>query len=111
MKKINELTSIKMTEDFLKDNELSFLYVSTPDCSTCHAILPKLTELLDQYPLIQLGHIDATKVEEVAEKFLILSAPVLILMINNKEYIREGRFVRFKQLDEKIRKIYELYSK
>lgn len=110
MKKRNELTTIQMVEEFLQNNELSFLYVSTPECSTCHAILPKLRELLDHYPLIRLGHIDASKVEEVAEKFLILTAPIMLLMINQKEYLREDRFVRFDRLEDKLGQIYEMYT-
>lgn len=110
MKKVYELTTIKMVEEFLDSHELIFLYISTPECSTCHALRPKVRELLDQYPLIQLGHIDATQVEEVAEKFLILSAPVMLLIIDKKEYLREGRFVRMDLLNEKLGMIYELYT-
>lgn len=111
MKKVNELTTLKMVEEFLENHELSFLYVSTPECSTCHAILPKLRELLDQYPHILLGHIDARQVEEVAGKFLILTAPIMLLMINQKEYLREDRFVRFGRLEEKLGTIYEMYNR
>lgn len=111
MKKVNELTTLKMVEEFLENHEMSFLYVSTPECSTCHAILPKLRELLNHYPLISLGHIDARKVEEVAEKFLILTAPIMLLIIDQKEYIREDRFVRFDRLKEKVEQIYVMYNR
>lgn len=110
MKKIHELTNIKMTEEFLNNHALSFLFVSRPDCSVCHAILPKVRELLDNYPLIHLGHIDASEVEEVAEKFLIFTVPIMLLMIEGKEYIREDCFVRFDQLEEKLDQIYGMYT-
>ncbi|GAB2562944.1 thioredoxin family protein [Gracilibacillus alcaliphilus] len=110
MKKITELTTLNMVEDFLDKNELSFLYVSTPNCSTCHAILPKLRELLDDYPLISLGHIEITEVKEIAEKFSIFTAPIMILMIKDKEYIREDRFVRFELLKDKLDRIYDMYT-
>lgn len=110
MKEVYELTTIEMAEEFLKNHALSFLFVSRPDCSVCHAILPKLRELLDNYPLIHLGHIDAAKVEEVAEKFLIFTVPIMLLIIDGKEYIREDRFVRFEQLEEKLDQIYEMYT-
>ncbi|WP_077604007.1 thioredoxin family protein [Oceanobacillus sojae] len=99
-----------MTEEFLQNHALSFLFVSRPDCSVCHAVLPKLRELLDNYPQIHLGHIDASKVEEVAEKFLIFTVPIMLLMIEGKEYIREDRFVRFDQLEEKLDQIYGMYT-
>ncbi|MDN4493044.1 thioredoxin family protein [Ureibacillus aquaedulcis] len=110
MKKLTELTSLEMVEEFLEKHEMSLLYFSTPDCSTCHAILPKLRELLDEYPLIHLGHIDASQLKAVAEKFLILSAPIMLLMIDGKEYVRGDRFVRFELLKEKLDQIYNLYT-
>ncbi|MDM8101658.1 thioredoxin family protein [Oceanobacillus oncorhynchi] len=110
MKKVYELTTIEMAEEFLKNHALSFLFVSRPDCSVCHAILPKLTEMLVDYPLIHLGHIDASKVEEVAEKFLIFTVPIMLLIIDGKEYIREDRFVRFEQLEEKLDQLYAMYT-
>ncbi|GGF70369.1 thioredoxin-like protein YdfQ [Paenibacillus albidus] len=110
MKEVYELTAIREIEDFLQQHELSFLYISKPDCSTCHALLPKLKELLSHYPLIRLGHIDASTVEEVAGKFLILSAPVMLLIIEQKEYLREDRFVRFEELKRKLDQLYEAYT-
>ena len=110
MKKINELTALERVEEFLVNHELSFLYFSTPECSTCHAILPKVRELLDEYPLIHLGHIDASKIKEIAERFLILSAPIMILMIDRKEYLRADRFVRFELLKDKLDQIYKMYT-
>ncbi|MDF2478865.1 MAG: thioredoxin [Sphingobacterium sp.] len=111
MKKLNELATLNMVEEFIENHELSFLYVSRPECSTCHAILPKLRELLDHYPLIHLGHIDASKVEEVAEKFLIFTVPIMLLMIDQREYLREDRFVHFDRLKEKLGQIYEMYTR
>lgn len=110
MKKVHELTTIGEVDAFVEHHELSFLYVSSPDCSTCHALLPKLRELLTDYPLIHFGHIDANKVKEVAERFLILTAPVMLLMIEQKEYLREDRFVRFAILRGKLDQLYRFYN-
>ncbi|KSU88279.1 thioredoxin [Priestia veravalensis] len=111
MKQVTELTTIEMVDEFITSNELSFLYVFTPECSTCHAIFPKLREVLEHYPQINLGRVDATQVEVVAERFLILAAPILLLMINGKEYVRADRFVRFELLDEKLSRIYKMYKR
>lgn len=109
MKEPTELTTISEIEAFLENHGLSFLYVSRPDCSTCHALLPKLKELLAEYPHLSFGHIDASQVEAVAEKFLIFSAPTMLLIIDQKEYLREDRFVRFALLKEKLDRIYRNY--
>ncbi len=110
MKEVHELKDIGEVDAFLAEHALSFLYVSTPECSTCHALLPKLRELLADYPLIRFGHVDATQVEEVAERFLILAAPIMLLIVEGREYLREDRFVRFGPLQEKLDRIYQAYQ-
>ncbi|MCR2804244.1 thioredoxin family protein [Paenibacillus soyae] len=110
MKKLIELTSMEMIEKFLENHEMAFIYISRPECSVCHALLPKLRELLEDYPRIHLGHIHANQVEEVAEKFLIFTVPIMLLIIDRKEYIREDRFVRLDRLQERLDQIYEIYD-
>ncbi|WP_037283538.1 thioredoxin family protein [Saccharibacillus sacchari] len=107
---MQELTTINEVDRFAESSGLSFLYVSTPDCSTCHALLPKLRELLNDYSSIRFAHLDATEVEEVAERFLILAAPIMLLLIDGKEFLREDRFVRFGLLQEKLDRIVEHYA-
>ncbi|MDN8589210.1 thioredoxin family protein [Paenibacillus sp. 11B] len=110
MKKHSELTSIEMVDEFLQQNELVFLYVSRPECSVCHALLPKIRELLEAYPMVYLGHVDANHVEEVASRFLIFTVPTMIMFVEQKEYIRADRFVRFDRLEEQLQQIYRMYS-
>lgn len=110
MKKHSELTSIEMVDEFLQQNELVFLYVSRPECSVCHALLPKIRELLEAYPMVYLGHVDANQVEEVASRFLIFTVPTMIMFVEQKEYIRADRFVRFDRLEEQLQQIYRMYS-
>jgi hypothetical protein len=57
-----------------------------------------LRELLDNYPLIHLGNIDANMV-----------ASTILLMMDQKEYLREVRFVRFDHLKEE--QIYGMYTR
>lgn len=102
MKEIYELTSMEQMDEFLQSHKLSLLYVSRPECSVCHAILPKLRELLNDYPSIFLGHVDANQVPEVAGRFLVFSVPTMLLLIDQKEYLREDRFIRFAEFKEKL---------
>ncbi|SFF45213.1 Thioredoxin [Paenibacillus algorifonticola] len=110
MKEMMELTSLEMVERFVDEHELSFLYVSQTDCSVCHALLPKIRTLLEEYPVIQLGRIDIQDVESIAEKYMIFTAPIMLLIIEQKEYVRVDRFVRFNELNRKLDQIYELYT-
>lgn len=110
MREIEELTSLDMVEHFIKKNSLSFLYISRPNCSVCHALLPQVLEVMESFPHIQLGHINADTVEEIAGKFSIFTIPVLLLFVEGKEYLREARIVHLDLFTQKIHKIYELYS-
>lgn len=105
---MTNLTSLSAAEDFIKVHRFSFIYVSRTNCSVCHALLPQVKRMLEEFPQIQLGHINADEVEEVAGRFSIFTVPALLLFVDAKEMIREARFVHMESLREKIRKIYDL---
>ncbi|MNW53453.1 Thioredoxin [compost metagenome] len=106
MKNVHELNSVDEIECFLKKNQLSLLYVSRPECTVCHAILPKVLFMLEVYPEIHVGHIDANVVEQVAERFLVFTVPTIMVFITGKEYLRTDRFVRFEHFSEQINNMY-----
>ncbi|MEC0182431.1 thioredoxin family protein [Paenibacillus peoriae] len=108
MMEVQEITSIEEIEPFIQKNRLSILYVSREDCSVCHAIYPKIKELLRNYSEIKLAHIEASQVAEVAGKFLIFSVPAIIVFLDQKEYFREGRFVQFDRLATQLQQMYSM---
>lgn len=107
MRHFTELTTIDIVDNFIKEQQLSFLYISRPNCSVCHGLLPQVQQLMTKYPEIKLGHINADEVMEVASRFSIFTVPVLLLFVDGKEYIREARIVHMDLFDERINKIYE----
>lgn len=107
MRQFTELTTIETIMDFIKSNQLSLLYISQPNCSVCHGLLPQVQQLMIKYPEINLGHINANEVMEVAGYFSIFTAPVLLLFVDGKEYVREARIVHMNLFNDKINKIYK----
>lgn len=103
---MTQLTSMEQVEKFIKNNLFSFLYISRTNCGICHALLPQVKEVLESFPKIQLGYINADDLEEVAGRFLILTVPALLFFVDGREYIREARFVHVQLLKEKISTIY-----
>ncbi|UPK46714.1 thioredoxin family protein [Paenibacillus pabuli] len=110
MKEVNDITSIEMLEGMIQQKELVFLYVSRPECSVCHALFPKIKALLEPYPMLHLVHVNANEVEEVASRFLIFTVPTMLMLVNQKEYIRTDRFVRFDRLEEQVQQIYHMHT-
>lgn len=107
MRSFQELTNLHEIERFIDQNELSFIYISKPNCSVCHSLLPQVRRLLKNYPSIRLGNVNADTVKEVAGKWNIFTVPVLLLFLNGKEILREARIVHLDLLDQKLNKIYK----
>lgn len=107
MREFTELTTIEMVMDFIQTHQLSFLYISQPNCSVCHGLLPQVQQLMMKYPELKLGHINAEEVMEVAGHFSVFTVPVLLLFVDGREYEREARIVHMDLFDEKVHKIYE----
>ena len=94
-------------DHFIEQHDLSFIYISRPDCSVCHGLLPQVQALMEKYPEIHIAQVNAEEVEAIAGRFSIFTVPVLLLFVEGKEYIREARIVHMDQFDEKINKIYK----
>ncbi len=104
-----ELKNIEEIDKFIDENEMSFFYISQPNCGVCQALLPKVKSLLDNYPKIYSAYINALEIQTVAEKFSVFTVPVLLLFVDGKEYLRRARIVSIDELDDSIGKIYQLY--
>ena len=107
MREFQELYSMEEIDDFIESNTLAFLFISRTNCSVCHALLPKVQILMEDYPQIKTAHINVDNVEAVAGRFSIFAIPVLLLFVEGKEYIREARIVHMDLLEEKLDKIYK----
>ncbi|MED0658768.1 thioredoxin family protein [Bacillus smithii] len=105
---MKELISVKEVDDFVHRHSLSFLYISRDHCSVCHDLLPKIQNVMADFPNIQLALVNADHVPEVAGRFTIFTAPVLLLFVDGKEVLREVRFVHVEPFLEKVNKIYRL---
>src|SRR5699024_222631 len=106
MRTFEELTTITAVHHFIQDHKLSFLFISQPNCSVCHGLFPQVQRLMMNYPEINLGHINASEVPEVAGAFSVFTVPVLLLFAEGKEYIREARIDQLDLFEEKLDKIY-----
>lgn len=107
MSNSRDLYSIEDVNKFIESHMLALLYITMPQCSVCHGLKPQIETMLETYPRIKMGTVDASRVEQVRGQFSIFTAPVLILFVDGKEHIREARIVHTQLLDEKIKRIYD----
>jgi len=84
--------SPQQIDDFLAKDKNQVLYFTTPNCSVCHAFLPKLLKALESYE-IDLIKVDASKYPEMAGQHRIFTVPTVIVWAEDKEMLRESRFI------------------
>ncbi|WP_058308090.1 thioredoxin family protein [Gracilibacillus massiliensis] len=95
---------------FIESNQLSFLYIAKNNCSVCHSLLPQIEEIMQYFPAIVTGYVLIDELPSIAGRFSIFSAPVLILFIEGKEYLREARIVHLDQFQSKLNRIYQHFD-
>ena len=82
-------------------NEVKIIYISTTTCGVCHAIKPRVQELAKEYK-IPVEEIDATLHPEVASRYEVLTVPAVLLMVGDKEFARQARFIDLLELEKRI---------
>ncbi|WP_165003788.1 MULTISPECIES: thioredoxin family protein [unclassified Enterococcus] len=96
MKKTTDLAQVQTR---LQKEETAVVYLSMPGCSVCHAVRPRIEELLTHYDLPAF-HLDADETPEVASAFEVLTAPVVLIYHHGKEVARQARFIDFNKIKQ-----------
>ena len=107
MKKINTLTIIN---DFIKSGDMRMLYLSRPDCGVCIALIPKIEEMIEEFPEMEARYIDLDQDLEAAGEFSIFTIPGILVFIKGKESIRKARYVSIDELRNEIARYHELLN-
>lgn len=94
------IDSEEMLEDFT-NQDMYILYFSSEKCSVCNTILPELKKITDELP-IQIGKIDINDNLKIAGQYLIFVTPTIIMFNDNKEILRESRFIDFKKIERML---------
>ncbi|MBN2722399.1 MAG: thioredoxin family protein [Campylobacterales bacterium] len=102
---------IKTLEDLISSKLGVMLYFSGERCNVCHALRPKVKELFDNnFPLIEQIFLDAHENLEISVHFQVFSIPTLIVFLDGKEFVREGRNMSIGGLQEKLGRVYEILA-
>lgn len=89
-------------ENFLTGKNLKILYISSPTCTTCHALFPKIEKICKNYHFVDLCRADISVIPAVGAQFGVFSAPTILIFHKNKEYARFNRYTRLEIFEEKI---------
>jgi len=96
-------------QDIIKSEVGVLLYFSGENCNVCHALRPKFKELFDkEFPKIKQIYLDAHENPQISANFQVFSVPTMLVFLDGREFIREGRAVSIHQLQQKLQRPYDI---
>ena len=109
MVRLETIHDLNALQQFVNEHEMVLLYVSRPNCGVCVSLLPKVEELIKQFPEIRGVHMDLSDVPELAGMYTILSAPAILLLVKGEEVLRRAGIISVDMLEGDLQKIYTAY--
>jgi thioredoxin-like negative regulator of GroEL len=95
-------------EQLVEESEMALIYFGTESCGICSIMKPKVKKLLEDYPRIKSVQVDVDKSMEVSAAYNIFTIPVILLFIEGKEVIREGRHISIQDINSRIERYYNM---
>lgn len=93
----------------IADNANAILYFWNASCSVCGPLYDKLEVMVNQkFPKLQLHKIDITAHPDLRVKYQVFSSPLILLLLDGKEYLRRNSAVSILELRERVERLYSL---
>lgn len=85
------------------------LYFWNASCNVCGPLYDKLQVLVnDHFPQLGLQKINVAEHPELRAKYQVFSSPIIILLLDGKEYLRSSGNVSITEIRQKIDRLYAL---
>lgn len=87
------------------------VYFSGEHCNVCHALRPKFKALFGkEFPQIKQIYLDAHENIEISSHFQVLSVPTMMVFLDGREFIKEGRSVSLHKLTQDLKRPYSMMT-
>ncbi|MDQ1769587.1 thioredoxin [Labilibaculum sp. A4] len=101
--------SLSELETLKEKRESFYIYFSAPSCGVCEVLSPKLRYMMkEQFPNLKAFHVDNSLQPEIAAQLGLYTNPSLLVYLDGKEVLRKSRSIGVSQVEEEIRRTYEL---
>ncbi len=104
---MHEITSLEALDEALGAAPVVALYVSSPTCTACDALRPKLEALLTRHALPACS-VDVAVLPGIAAARSILASPTLALFVDGSEVRKWSGFLSIPEIDEALTRIARL---
>ena len=109
--KIEDLMRLEELQKIIRSEVGVLFYFYGENCNVCHALKPKFKKLFDdKFPKIKQVYLDAHENVQIATNYQIFSVPTILVFLDGKEFIREGRTVSMVQIEEKLTRFYAIMT-
>lgn len=87
----------------------TILYFWNASCLVCEPLYEKLVLLVEaEFPRLDIEKINSATNPDLRSKFQVFSSPLIILIMDEKEFFRSSGNVSLRELREKILRLYKL---
>jgi len=98
---LDELNTLKQSEEAL------LILFGGKECNVCHAIKPKLIELVEaRYPKMKMVYVDCHVTTDICSQNSVLSLPTLQVFFTGQRFIEEVRTFSLTKVVEDIARPY-----
>lgn len=105
-----EMENMDSINQFIKSNKLCLIAVSKNTCNVCFPVISKVEAILKELPTVPYTKVVLDDVPEFSGKFLVFSAPTILLFFKGNEVLRQSGFLNFHQLKKDIELWVENFS-
>ena len=103
--------TLEKVQNIIREEVGVLLYFSGERCNVCHALRPKFKELFDsEFPLIKQIYLDAHENPEISAHYQVFSVPTMLVFLDGREFVREGRAVSMHKLTEQLMRPYKMMT-
>ena len=97
-----ETDALAETRDWIRENPLTLLVFTTPDCGVCNALRPAVEQVAARHSLLQVRYVDLDQSPGIAGQFGVFVVPVYVLSVLGKETVRFARHFGIRELEEAV---------
>lgn len=101
------IESIEQFHQFIQTNRLVVIHVMRNHCSVCHAVLPQIEDIVNDYSKVHFAVINQSNVEAIAGELSIFTVPVDLIFLDGKEMHRQARFIDMQDFEHQLSLMHE----
>ena len=103
--------TLEALQNIIRSEVGVLLYFSGENCNVCHALRPKFKDLFDnEFSQIKQIYLDAHENPQVSAHFQVFSVPTMIVFLDGREFVREGRAVSLYKMTEQLKRPYTMMT-